>query len=45
MENTDLLYHCRFIPHEFRGNSRTIDTLSNRGRVKEKKTNYIVSDC
>lgn len=37
MENTDLLCHYHPFTHEHRGNSRTIDTLSNRGRVKEKR--------
>lgn len=37
MENTNLMYHCHPFTHEFRGNSRTIDTLSDCGRVKEKR--------
>ncbi len=37
MENTNLMHCCHFISHEYRGNSRTIDSLSNSGRVKKER--------
>ena len=37
MNNTNLMYHYQPLTHEHRGNSRTIDTLSDCGRAKKER--------